>query len=174
LYEHEFRTIYDGKPDPAAAHETQTVNGNPDPVVPTSQNCAQQLRIATADIESHIDQYLSRQLSGLISHTLGKILSQTAAELLGESRKLIANATEKPSFKELVKNALSETTYLTGLTDDDKNMFECGLDSVQLPGLVQHINVALDDLGVKTGPVTVKTVFNNPSVNQLAKVLGER
>ena len=74
------------------------------------------------------------------------------------------------TLKDALVQALQDTTYLSGLTDD-ANMFECGLDSVQLPVLIKRINAAISDLKLKTGPINTKIIYANPSINELTKVL---
>jgi aryl carrier-like protein len=53
-------------------------------------------------------------------------------------------------------------------------MFECGLDSIQVPELVKSINKTLGGLGFKAGPINPQLVYNNQTVNKLVAALMSR
>ena len=161
-----------------------------------------QSNIISSETEAYSEDVLHRIVSKVVTEqlnqALGQAMGQVAAHLLrGAKGPLLldrilqgkyqqssnvsvqgngangggANTLGPSHLKQVLLQVLSDTTYLSGLTDD-ANMFECGLDSVQLPALVKQINSTLGDLKMKTGTVSMKTIYENPSVNGLVQVIG--
>ena len=200
LYEYEFQSIHDpnAKPKiftPAAPSEemtnhvdkAKTTNGSLNGVhypttVPSPEKTAlQQSGLTGQEVEAMVDKCLRRLLPKMIAEQLNQALSNVmvsmAADLLHPrqpARVVSVNGTgqEKPSLKAVLAQVLSETTYLTGLTYD-KNLFECGLDSVQVPTLIIHLNNTLQRWGRKGEPIAMNFLYDNPSINQLAQALGD-
>ncbi|KAL8650328.1 MAG: hypothetical protein Q9226_005189 [Calogaya cf. arnoldii] len=55
--------------------------------------------------------------------------------------------------------------------DPDRDFFEMGMDSLQVINLVRRINAAASPAANKMVPITASTIYSNPSVTKLAKVL---
>ena len=164
-----------------------SLNGSPngvhDPImVPTQEKTAQQQPGLTGqEVEAVVEKCLRRLLPEMIVEQLDQALSNVmvrmAADLLQPRQPtpvMSVNGTGqgKPSLKAVLRQVLSETTYLTGLTYD-VNLFECGLDSVQVPILMKHLNDVLHRRGRKGEPIEMKFLYDNPSINQLAQALGD-
>lgn len=164
-----------------------SLNGSPngvhDPImVPTQEKTAQQQPGLTGqEVEAVVEKCLRRLLPEMIAEQLNQALSNVmvrmAADLLQPRQPtpvVSVNGTGqgKPSLKAVLAQVLSETTYLTGLTYD-VNLFECGLDSVQVPILIKHLNDVLHRRGRKGEPIAMKFLYDNPSINQLAQALGD-
>lgn len=65
---------------------------------------------------------------------------------------------------------ISDNTYLHDL-DDTVNLFDCGLDSLQVPVLVNEINAFLIKSRASVGLISSKTVYDNPSIEKLQAAL---
>ena len=165
----------------------ESLNGSPngvhDPIiVPTQEKTDQQQSGLTGqEVEAVVEKCLRRLLPEMIAEQLNQALSNVmagiATDLLQPRQPtpvVSVNGTGqgKPSLKAVLTQVLSETTYLTGLTYD-VNLFECGLDSVQVPMLMKHLNDALHRRGRKGEPIVMKFLYDNPSINQLAQALGD-
>ncbi|KAL8827076.1 MAG: hypothetical protein Q9191_003406 [Dirinaria sp. TL-2023a] len=68
--------------------------------------------------------------------------------------------------------AMDECTYLHNVTDQ-ANLFECGLDSLQVTALVREINAFLRTYRPVVGTVTKKVVYDNPSIERLVEVIDQ-
>ena len=75
------------------------------------------------------------------------------------------------SSKETIHRSLSETTYLTSLEDEDKNLFDIGLDSIQVAAFVKHVNPALGYSDATHRLIEAKEVYENPTINKLARLI---
>ena len=73
-------------------------------------------------------------------------------------------------LRDFIKQAVFNNIYLHGLTDDS-DLFECGLDSLLVPVLVNEINAFLIKSRPKIDLIAVSTVYDNPTINKLLKVL---
>lgn len=194
LYQNEFKAIYDqlnksngsspSTPEKLTngTHQEKPVdaqlNGSPDVAnfIENSHKLDSELQLD--DIKSYVEQYVHSLVPKIIAEqlnqALGNIMGQMAAELLHQPKALLNghNGRSQSIIKDEINKILLENTYLSQLTDD-ANLFDCGLDSVQTLGVVKHINNALDRLGLKAGPISTKTIYDNPSVNKLVHILGE-
>lgn len=164
-----------------------SLNGSPngvhDPIMVLTQEktAQQQPGLTGQEVEAVVEKCLRRLLPEMIAEQLNQALSNVmvrmAADLLQPRQPtpvVSVNGTGqgKPSLKAVLAQVLSETTYLTGLTYD-VNLFECGLDSVQVPILIKHLNDVLHRRGRKGEPIAMKFLYDNPSINQLAQALGD-
>ena len=201
LYEHEFQSIYDqdaathmpasSEKLPVGMDQAKTANGSlngtPNGVhnpikIPTHKKAAQQHPGFTDQaVEAVVEKCLRRLLPEMIAGQLNQVLSnglvRLAADFLQPRQPIpvvSVNSTgeDKLSLKAVLAQVLSETTYLTGLTND-MNLFECGLDSLQVPMLMKHLNDVLRQRGRKGEPIPIQCLFENPSINQLAQALGD-
>jgi acyl-CoA synthetase (AMP-forming)/AMP-acid ligase II/aryl carrier-like protein len=169
-------------------HSTQIL----EPEVSVVENATGQAVIPVTQIESYVEQYVRRILPQMVAaqlhETLGSVMGLMATDLLrqpqqfsngtGSHEKLsgMSNGTGnhgKPSLKDALNQIIAETTYMSRVTDD-ANMFECGLDSIQVPELVKSINKTLGGLGFKAGPINPQLVYNNQTVNKLVAALMSR
>ena len=137
--------------------------------------------LAEHEIEAVVEKYLRRRIPEILAeqlnHALSNAMVRMAADLLQQQQSHPMVNTNgishcEPSMKAVLTQVLSETTYLTGLSNE-ANLFECGLDSVQVPVLIKHINDALYRLGRKGEPIATKLLYDNPSIERLARVLGD-
>ena len=164
-----------------------SLNGIPNGVhdsikVPTQEKTAQQQPSLTRqEVEAVVEKCLRRLLPEMIAEQLNQALSNVmvrmAADLLQPRQpnpvvSVNGIGQGKPSLKAVLAQVLSETTYLTGLTYD-RNLFECGLDSVQVPMLMKHLNDVLYRRGRMGEPIAMKFLYDNPSINRLAQALGD-
>ena len=138
----------------------------------------QQLSFNDQEIEAVVEKCLRRLLPEMITRqldeALGNVMVRMAADLLQTRQPnptVSVNGTGEgePSLKAVLAQVLSETTYLTGLTYD-VNLFESGLDSLQVPMLMKRLNDMLRRRGRKE-PITTKLLYDNPSIDQLAQAL---
>ena len=153
-------------------------NGVHDPIiVPTQEKTdRQESSLTSQEVETVVEKCLRRLLPEMIAEqlnqALGNVMVRVATDLL-QARQPIpvvsvnGSGQGKPSLKAVLTQVLSETTYLTGLAHD-VNLFECGVDSVQVPMLMKHLNDALYRRGRKDEPLAKKFLYDNPSINQLA------
>lgn len=151
-------------------------------MVPTQGKTAQQQPgLSGHEVEAVVDKCLRRLLPDMMAEQLNQALSNVlvrlAADLLQPQQPtpvVRVNGTNqnKPSLKAVLAQVLLETTYLTGLTNEI-NLFECGLDSVQVPMLMKHLNDALSRRGRRGEPIVMEFLYENPSINQLAQALGD-
>lgn len=65
---------------------------------------------------------------------------------------------------------ISNNTYLHDL-NDTVNLFDCGLDSLQVPVLVNEINTFLIKTRANVSLISNKTIYDNPSIEKLQVVL---
>ena len=61
-----------------------------------------------------------------------------------------------------LRHAIAKSTYLHGL-NDQADFFDCGLDSLQIPGLTNEINELLTKLRPDVGPISTKVIYEYPS-----------
>ena len=74
------------------------------------------------------------------------------------------------SLKQSLHRALSTSTYLHDVSDE-ADLFEHGLDSIQMAGFVRDINAFLGKSRPDAGPIQPQTVYENSSIARLAKAL---
>ena len=67
---------------------------------------------------------------------------------------------------------ISSNSYLTDLTYT-ADLFECGLDSLQVPVLISHINSFLTESRKDDSLICNKTLYDHPSVEKLAAFLNK-
>ena len=67
---------------------------------------------------------------------------------------------------------ISSNSYLTDLTYV-ADLFECGLDSLQVPVLITHINTFLTESRKDDCLICNKTLYDNPSIEKLAAFLSK-
>ncbi|KAF6240565.1 hypothetical protein HO173_001235 [Letharia columbiana] len=69
-----------------------------------------------------------------------------------------------------LRHAIAESTYLHGLSDQ-ADFFDCGLDSLQVPGLTKEINELLTKLRPDVGLISTKVIYEYPSFERLLAFL---
>lgn len=72
--------------------------------------------------------------------------------------------------KQSLHQALSTSMYLQDISDE-ADLFEHGLDSIQMTSLVREINAFLGKSRPEAGPIQPQTVYENRSIASLVKVL---
>ncbi|KAL9066443.1 MAG: hypothetical protein Q9161_007582 [Pseudevernia consocians] len=75
-----------------------------------------------------------------------------------------------PGLQDGLRHAITESTYLHGLSDQ-ADFFNCGLDSVQVPGLTEEINELLTKLRPDVGLISTKVIYEYPSFERLLSFL---
>ncbi|KAI4155791.1 MAG: hypothetical protein LQ340_000766 [Diploschistes diacapsis] len=140
LYENEFKAFYASKHGPVGyarkkSDTTETLRASP-----TNQDLSIEIKGQVgAAVERLLPQILTHQLSQAFGSTNGCFNARVDA------------ISDRPQNQKLHK-LLSETAYLYDLKDDDTNLFDCGLDSVQLQAFVERINSNSGQLGPEAWP----------------------
>lgn len=106
-----------------------------------------------------------------------KIPSQTL-EIGNPMNGLNAPASEKhgmcdnclPDLRNLIYNTLADNLVIKNITDES-DLFECGLDSLQVPGLLNAINAYLIKFRPGVALMDAKILYNNPSIGQITAIL---
>jgi aryl carrier-like protein len=73
-------------------------------------------------------------------------------------------------LKDTLYSIISANSYLHNLTIT-ANLFNCGLDSLQIPVLVDEINAFLIKSESGMDLINAKTMLKNPSIDKLASAL---
>lgn len=73
-------------------------------------------------------------------------------------------------LRHALNTAISSRLFLHDLSDA-ADLFECGLDSLQVPVLVDEINAILIKSRPEVGLISNKTIYDNPSIQKLVMVL---
>lgn len=76
------------------------------------------------------------------------------------------SGTRMQNLRRGIYAAISESTYLENVTDE-ANLFECGLDSLQVNALITEINGFLRESELDIKPITRKVLYAHPTVDQL-------
>lgn len=91
-----------------------------------------------------------------------------------EKSEKVPHQVQRQGIKRGIYAAIEECTYLHNVTDE-ANLFECGLDSLQVTALVREINeFLLRRYGRWIGSVTKKVLYDNPSIEMLVAAIAER
>ncbi len=151
--------------------------------------------ISVAELEIRIEAVLRRIFPNVLSQHLGAAMLQMMANLIlspqsqADARddakvchcRTQYNATKnmpngvsttglgRPQSEDLrqgIIHAINESTYLYNL-NDKANLFECGLDSLQIPALVGEINAFLEGFSPNISRISLKTIYDNPSIESL-------
>lgn len=73
-------------------------------------------------------------------------------------------------LRDSLYRAISSSTYLQNLTDE-ADLFECGLDSLQVPVLVNEINALLSKTRLDVSLISSNIIYDNPSIEKLLMAL---
>lgn len=76
-----------------------------------------------------------------------------------------------PNLRQLVYNTLNDDLIIENVTDDS-DLFQCGLDSVQLLSLLEVLNAFLIKSRPGVSLVSAKDVYDNPTVRQIMALVG--
>ena len=101
------------------------------------------------------------QVSAMKPHASGHVSS------LKRSKSII-NAPE--DLRDVLYRAISSNTYLHDVIDQ-ADLFDCGLDSLQISALVNEINALLVKSGPHVALVQNKTIYENSSIEKLLMAL---
>ena len=151
--------------------------------------------IPMAELDARIEAVLHRILPGALSQHLGPAIIQMAKNLLltpalqenaqhggeyssGEVQNVAMKCTsttpsvartirsDSKDLREGIHHAIANCTYLINL-NDRANLFECGLDSLQITGLVNEINTFVQNSRPDVRQISKKTIYENPSIEKL-------
>lgn len=154
--------------------------------------------IDLSKLDQQIEAVLRRVLPDVLLHSLGTALGQMVSNLLlagnDQSRSLdnlgspdpvIFKHTEKfdgenvvnggshspaqdlTSLRSSFLSILSRNSYLHGLSSTS-NLFDCGLDSLQIPVVIEEVNDFLLKSKFQARPISAKVIYDNPTVEKLA------
>ena len=91
----------------------------------------------------------------------------------GSTPKPLETTSKSPTFgdlKDSLHSILSSNCYLSGMTDN-ADLFNCGLDSLQIPIVVTEINSFLVKSKSKAALIRAKTIYDNPTIERLAEAI---
>ena len=151
--------------------------------------------ISVAGLEERIEAVLRRIFPDVLSQHLGPAMLQMMANLIlpppsqvdaRDDRKAYYGRTQHGATKDMpnglsttevgqsrlqdlrrgIIRAINESTYLYNW-NDKANLFECGLDSLQVVALVAEINAFLVGFSPNLSRISNKTIYENPSIESL-------
>lgn len=174
------------KPSPPAAASTQELSNTAKPngaAVYTADDLDARIQKA---VEKHLRTALAKLLHDLLDTNQAREESIQAFEI--PSRKLESatttygidaiSASEKPKIRDdtspdlrkLMYNTLADNIDIENITDES-DLFQCGLDSLQVPGLLNAINAYLIKHRPSVALIDAKELYNSPSVGQILAIL---
>ena len=154
--------------------------------------------ISVSDLDSKIEGIINRLLPNLLSKHLRpalidilttsnpqiQVVSEPAAvgdDGLDSSRipalchsEQSRTASQRKDFKrevqQAVRDAISSTAYLYKY-DDESDLFQCGLDSLQVVSLVGEINTNVGRSIDQKREISTEDIYDNPTVEGMVKVI---
>lgn len=133
LYAAEFKELY---ANPRTGAKVDSENGSK----PTrdTKSASPAIDVSLTDLDEHIERALEKILPKALSQHLGPAFAQLVAKLFSSE----IPYKEEADLKTALYHIISDTTYVEGLSDSI-DLFEAGLDSLQLPALINEINAYL-------------------------------
>lgn len=110
---------------------------------------------------SSLDRYLPQ------THNSAEATEKAPATTLPSE----STQTDCLNLRRLIYNTLHDDLVIENVTDDS-DLFQCGLDSVQLPSLLQVLNAFLIKSRPGVNLVSAKNVYDNPTVRQIVALVG--
>jgi len=148
----------------------------PEPSVPAAQN------VNLEDLDARIEKALAKTLPGFLDAAIQKAFSQMLLGLTGgaagsqPNSKPLTNGTSDNLFngidppikhiRALIYDELSENLETIDLSDDT-NLFDAGLDSLQVKSLVHVLNGYLTKKHPGVDELQVKLVYEKPTVRDI-------
>ncbi|KAL8792449.1 MAG: hypothetical protein Q9195_004982 [Heterodermia aff. obscurata] len=192
LYADEFNSLYEShktKQLEMAATNNKAMPREAPPKVAAPTDNAKTLSanaiisMQAAELDAHIEAVLYRALPSALLKHLGPAMVQilhatTPAQIQPETQHHHASATpDAPNtshdlLHQAIYTAIQEGTYLEAVTDDEADLFECGLDSLQATALVSEINAYLCEARPDLGLVSSRVLYENCTVAKLLAVIG--
>ncbi|TVY17157.1 Non-canonical non-ribosomal peptide synthetase FUB8 [Lachnellula arida] len=86
---------------------------------------------------------------------------------------LVQEARADTDLRDSLRHLIATNSWLVGELDNQTDLFEAGLDSLQLPGLVNQINSFLSAIRPDLGavPVSMKAIYTHRNVGRLVEAL---
>ncbi|ERF77178.1 hypothetical protein EPUS_06458 [Endocarpon pusillum Z07020] len=75
-----------------------------------------------------------------------------------------------PDLRKLIYDTHADNLIIENITDDS-DLFQCGLDSLQVPGLLNALNAFVIKFRPGVDLIEAKAVYDNPTVNKLMSIL---
>jgi len=186
LYDPEFEALYEGSHKPKDRKELCRDRGE-EPHYATAVNNGEFKGILPeSNPETQVEAVLRRLLPNILRQQLGGALAEAAIMFLKSDATAPKNFEKvneiyldeiptkltKPSLnmKEVFYDIMATHSYLVELSDN-VNLFESGLDSLQIIVLVKEINPFLSEQKHGAKPINIRTFFDNPTIEQLAAAL---
>ena len=137
-------------------------------------------------VEKHLPIVLAKLLQGLLDANQATQRAAQASEIPshGPENGTITNGSDAtdavngyrsrdgttPDLRKVIYDTLAENLIIENITDES-DLFQCGLDSLQVPGLLNAINAHLIKHRPGVALVDVKVLYDNPSIGQMIAVL---
>ena len=118
-------------------------------------------------LRASIPQLYAEEFEELYAHASKARSIPSLPEDLQPVNGIASDKELRPSLRYLVTG----NSWLQGELDDQTDFFEVGLDSLQLPGLVEQINAFLIASRTDLELVSAKTIYAHSSVDKLATAL---
>ncbi|KAJ5578055.1 thioester reductase domain-containing protein [Penicillium hispanicum] len=194
LYADEWKALYDSKrphvePQPAPAPAAPAASPTPASTVPSAaiDRAVEDAlnRLLPGAVEKAVQGVLARLLTGLSGTAAPStpvtpstlpaspdLPAQEPPTLTNGTHKTngIVNGTQAPDLKRLIHDRLAENLDMTKITDD-ADLFQFGLDSLQVVELINSLNTYLKEWRPSVAPVERKAVYANPTVNQIMALM---
>ena len=173
--------------NPLVAANEVALEGSPAPTASFSNGTSTH---APIDLDTRIEETLGRILPEALKKHLQTALAQMLSNLLNTNLSIQItsghsdDATVDPldttfssktsqmvddsssDMRKLIYNTLADDLIIENITDDS-DLFQCGLDSVQVPGLLNAVNAFLVKFKPGKDLTDAKVVYDNPTVNKL-------
>ncbi|KAA8650186.1 hypothetical protein EYZ11_008523 [Aspergillus tanneri] len=180
LYAEEFQALYD-RMRPHVESETSTI-ASPQPLAKGASSAV----IPSTSLDQQIEEALDRLLPSAIEKAVHVMLTRLLSGLNGATTTSSNPAVPSPTtvkksikngihsgpndLKKLIYNQLSENLDTERL-NDDSDLFQFGLDSLQVVELVKMLNAYLEEWRPNVDRLERKAVYNNPTVNGVVSLM---
>ena len=139
-------------------HSSVTLPASPSHIAQTSTDTENSNELGS-------DRLQQQQASSLEKQRDGNVRSQSPSKTATE-----ASLNSSMGLRDCLHDAIASSTYLHDLSDS-ADLFECGLDSLQVIALVSEINAFLLQIGPDVKTISKETVYQNPSIDRILMVL---
>ena len=144
------------------------------------------------DLDARIERAVVKHLGTALAELLYSLHSNRASERPTEAPKILsqqpgtgkstdglnAPASEThemyddspPDLRRLIYDTLADHLVIENITDES-DLFQCGLDSLQVPGLLNTVNAYLIKFRPGVALIDAKILYENPSIDQITAIL---
>ena len=167
-----------------------------EPVKDTTQLPPDLDAIIEKAVEKHLQSALAKLLSNLLEASQSIKLPKLASNGLSHEPEARSSPTSVPNgvghsspdtasptsrqykptddslsdLRKLIYDTLAENLSIDDITDDS-DLFQCGLDSIQVPGFLNTVNAYLIKNRPGVSLIETKALYENPSVGQILKAM---